>query len=409
MNNFYFILGLFLFLNFSSHYNQETNTDSKFELGNEVLLNSYQNLLKDKNIGLITNKSGVLSDGTLFLDALSKNYSLKKIFTPEHGLRGDDKVENYTDEISGLPVISLYGKNKAPMPEDLYDIDMMIYDIQDVGARFYTFINTMYYCMESSAANNKEMIVCDRPVIPDGNYIDGFMLDKSEESFVGMINVPSAYGMTCGELAKYINDELLDGRCKLTVIQMKNYSRVIDYINLNLPWIKPSPNIYFPSSAEAYLGTCLFEGTNFSEGRGTDKPFEYVGAPYCDGVKLAAELNSYNLSGVNFESIIFTPQPIASQSNPPKYIGIRCGGVYINVNNKKKFEPVKAVIAILVLLKKLFPEFEINRNNFLDKLSGTKNLRIMIDNGSGYDEIINSYKNSLDNFKNAREKYLLYN
>lgn len=397
------MLNLFLF-----KPEEKTINADKFSLGNENLLSNHAELIKEKRIGLITNKSGVLSNGDLFLDSLNKYYTVSKVFTPEHGLRGDDRNENFTDDQTGVPVISLYGSKKKPDAGDLEDVDLLVYDIQDVGARFYTFINTMYYCMESAVENNKGMIVCDRPLIPYGDYVDGFLLNESEKSFVGLLDVPAAYGMTCGELAGYINTEYFGGNCKLNVVLMNNYSRKTDYSSLNLPWIKPSPNIYFPSSAICYLGTCLFEGTNFAEGRGTERPFEYIGAPYCDGKLLADEMRSYNLKGVNFENITFTPQTIASNSNPPKFIGELCGGVFINVTDKNTFEPFKAVIALLVSLKKLFREFQINKNNFLDKLSGTIDLRIMLINGSSYEEIVSSYDTDLNDFKIKREKYLLY-
>ena len=263
--------------------------------------------------------------------------------------------------------------------------------------------------MESAAENNKKFIVCDRPVIPYGNYTDGFLLDQDITSFVGMINVPAAYGMTCGELAGYLNSEYFDGKCNLFVSEMDNYNHETEYLSLNLPWIKPSPNMYYPSSAVCYLGTCLFEGTNFSEGRGTERPFEFVGAPYCDGELLSNEMKSYNLSGVRFESISFTPETVTSPSNPPKYVGESCGGVFINVTDKKSFEPLKAAVALLISLNKLFPEFEFKKNNFIDKLAGTKNLRLMIVNGRSLNEITESYAGSLEEFRIKRKKYLLYN
>ncbi|MEO8446948.1 MAG: DUF1343 domain-containing protein [bacterium] len=409
MSNFIFILSLLFYLNFNTPtVNEAIIDDNKFVLGNESLLNSGSSILSGKRIGLITNKSGVLSDGTLFLDALNTKHKVEKIFTPEHGLRGDDNNESYTDEVTGIPIVSLYGSKKKPSSDDLANVDVLVYDIQDVGARFYTFINTMYYCMEAAAENNRQVIICDRPLIPDADYVDGFMLDESESSFVGMIDVPAAYGMTCGELARFINAEYFNGRCNLEVIAMENYNRGMDYDSLNLPWIKPSPNIYYPSSAVGYLGTCLFEGTNYAEGRGTERPFEYTGAPYCSGEKLAAEMNTYNLSGVKFESISFIPQTITSPSNPPKYIGEQCEGVYINVTDKRTFEPFKAAIALLVTLQKYFPGFEIKKNNFIDKLAGTKDLRLMLKNGSTYEEIINSYSQRLNEFKDKRKNYLLY-
>jgi len=409
MSNFIFILSILFHLNFTAPpVNEVIVDDNKFLLGNESLLNSGASMLSGKKIGLITNKSGVLSDGTLFLDALNRNHKVEKIFTPEHGLRGDDNNESYTDEVTGIPIVSLYGSKKKPSPEDLENVEVLVYDIQDVGARFYTFINTMYYCMEAAVENNRQVIICDRPLIPDADYVDGFMLDESESSFVGMIDVPAAYGMTCGELAGFINAEYFNGRCSLEVIAMENYNRGMDYVSLNLPWIKPSPNIYYPSSAVSYLGTCLFEGTNYAEGRGTERPFEYTGAPYCSGEKLSAELNAYNLSGVKFESVSFIPETITSPSNPPKYIGEQCEGVYINVTDKKTFEPFKAAIALLVTLQKYFPGFEIKKNNFIDKLAGTKDLRLMLNNGSTYEEIINSYSQRLNKFKVKRKNYLLY-
>ena len=387
---------------------QKVKIEDQFILGNENLLKNKSEVLRGKKTALITNKSGVMSDGTLFLDELVKNANVRKIFTPEHGLRGDDRDENFTDENTGLPVISLYGNNKMPAKTDLEDIDVLVYDIQDVGARFYTFINTMFYCMQAANENNIEFVVCDRPMMPNGNYVDGFMLDDGQESFVGMIDIPIAYGMTCGELALYINTEYFGDACKLKVIKMENYSRETDYQSLNLPWVKPSPNIYYPSSALTYLGTCLFEGTNFSEGRGTDKPFEYVGAPYCDGNALAEEMNSLGLNGVTFESIDFVPTTITSPSNPPKYVGENCSGVYIKVTDKNSFEPVKTGIAFLVSLNKLFSGFEIKANKFLDKLAGTDRLRLAVLNGYTTNEIVSGYQQELQDFKELRKKYLIY-
>lgn len=402
------IIFLFFLTSFTSNDERILRNENDFRLGNEVLISRFHNMLEGKRIGLITNKSGVMKDGTLFLDEISRQYNVTKIFSPEHGLRGDDNESDFTDPVTGIPVISLYGPKKKPDPADLENTDVLVYDIQDVGARFYTFINTMYYCIESAVENNKEVIICDRPLIPDGKYFDGFILDEEVSSFVGMINVPAAYGMTCGELANYINSEYFFNKCRLNTAMMENYSHETDYGSLNLTWVRPSPSIYFPSSAVSYLGTCLFEGTNFSEGRGTDKPFEYVGAPYCDGDQLAAEMNSLNLSGVRFESISFTPSSITSPSNPPKYVGELCRGVFINVTDKKIYEPVKTGIALLVSLYKLFPEFEIKKNNFIDKLAGTSSLRKMIVSGKSYNKIIDSYRDQLEIFRTKRENYLLY-
>ena len=382
-----------------------------FMLGNEVLLSEKVDLIKGKNIGIITNTSGVVSDGRLFVDLLLADESLNpvKIYSPEHGFEIDDRDVSHVNKRTGLDVVSLYGNKKKPSSGDLSGIDVLVYDIQDVGARFYTFINTMYYCMEAASQNGVKFIVCDRPLIPDANYVDGFMLDDNVQSFVGLLDIPIAYGMTCGELAQYINAEYLGGSCDLEVVQMKNYSRSMEYDDLGITWVKPSPSMYFPSTAGTYQGTCLLEGTDFAEGRGTDRPFEYVGAPYCDGNVLKEAMDKYNFEGVSFEAIEFTPSSITSPSNPPKYVDKNCGGVFINVTDQTKFEPVKVGIALLIELNNNFPGFSWRKDNYIDKLAGTKQLRQMISNGSSYSDIISSYQPSLDQFKKKRKKYLIYN
>lgn len=407
INILFSILLITSFLSFTCVYGF-AQSENKFLLGNEVLLKNSSHFINGKKLGLIVNNGSVLSDGMHLIDKLSAQFNVVKIFTPEHGLRGNDLNEDYYDDKSGINVISLYGSKKKPSREDLLDTDILIYDIQDVGARFYTYINTLFYCMESCFENDKQILVCDRPMIANADYTDGFLLDKSQSSFVGLLDIPIAYGMTCGELAGFINDEYFDGKCMLNVVKMENYSRDTDYESLKLPWIKPSPNLYYPSSATTYAGTCLFEGTNFSEGRGSDKPFEYVGAPYCDGNLLAKQMNSLNLAGVTFESITFIPSEISSPSNPPKYVNETCGGVYVKVTDKKIFEPVKTGISLLYVLNKYFPDFEIKKNKFLDKLAGTESLRLMLNDYTPLNDIFASYKDDLNKFNSKREKYLLY-
>jgi uncharacterized protein YbbC (DUF1343 family) len=383
----------------------------KFELGNEVLLGEKIDLIKDKNIGIITNTSGVVSDGRLFVDLLLQSESLNpvKIFSPEHGFEIDDKDVTHVNKRTGLEVVSLYGNKKKPSSGDLSNVDVLIYDIQDVGARFYTFINTMYYCMEAATENNVKFIVCDRPVIPDADYVDGFMLEDNVKSFVGLLDIPIAYGMTSGELARFINAEYLGNTCDLEVVEMKNYSRSMKFDDLGITWVKPSPSMYFHSTAGTYQGTCLFEGTNFAEGRGTDRPFEYVGAPYCNGSVLKEAMDKYSFEGVTFEAIEFTPSSITSPSNPPKYVDQNCSGIFINVTDAAKFQPVKVGIALLVELNDNFPGFNWRNDNYIDKLAGTKQLRQMVSNGTSYQDILAYYSADLEQFKERRKKYLLYN
>ena len=381
-----------------------------FQLGNEVLLNEKIGIIQNQRLALITNSSGALSDGRSFVDALLNkgDISIVKVFTPEHGFRVDDLDVNHTDKITGLKIKTLYGKNKKPTRDDIADVDILIYDIQDVGARFYTFINTLYYCMEAAYSSDKKMIVCDRPMIGNPSYSDGFLLDADVKSFVGLLDIPIAYGMTCGELANFINGEYFNGALDLEIVKMKSYDRDVDYNSLELAWIKPSPSMYFPSTAVVYPGTCFLEGTNFSEGRGTDRPFEYIGSPYCEASLLKEELDSYDFQGVEFEEISFVPTKIKSPSNPPKYVDKVCEGIYVKVTDKKLFEPVKVGLAVLLSLDKLFPDFKFRKDNYINKLSGTRSLREMINKDFSVEEITNYYQNELSEFKTLREKYLLY-
>src|SRR4030095_10577998 len=397
--NSYFIL-FFLLFNFT------VSGQFKFKQGNEVLIENID-VLKDKRIAVLTNQTGILPDGSHIIDILvSKGINIVKIFSPEHGIRGD---ENYASiDKSGIPVVSLYGGKDKPSNKDLNDIDILIYDIQDVGSRFYTYTSTLKYAIEAAIGNNKKMIICDRPIIINPEYVDGFILEPGFESFVGSITAPVCYGMTCGELAGFIARNYTDGQNFIEVSKMQGYSRLVDYDSLNLLWIKPSPNMFTSKTAVCYPMTCFLEGTNVSEGRGTPKPFEYFGAPWVDASKLAEELNSYNFKGVVFEPVSFTPNEKIS-AYAPKFFNQQCNGVYINVTDKKIFEPVKCSVAMLAALRKLFPEFKFNKDNYIDKLVGTDKMRLMINSGADYNSVINLWQNDLDNFKKSRSAYLLYN
>lgn len=385
---------------------------STFRLGNENLLSENIALISGKNVGIVTNNSGILSDGTLLVDAMlqlnKEKINVTKIFSPEHGFRGDDNDNNHIDSKTGIEIVTLYGNKKKPSSSDLSNVDVLVYDIQDVGTRFYTFINTMYYCMEAAVENNKQIIICDRPIIQNPEYVDGFMLSPEVKSFVGMLPISVVYGLTCGELANYLNTVEFNGRCNLQISKMSGYTRATEYNSLNLAWAKPSPSMYFPSTAVAYAGTCLLEGTNFAEGRGTDKPFEYVGAPYCDGNVLKTEMDSYGFAGVEFTAIEFTPTSIASPSNPPKFVGDKCSGIYVNITDKKIAEPFKVGVALLISLNKLFPKFKIRDDKFLDKLSGTRELRKMILDGKDLSYIISTYQTSLSEYKSSISSFFLY-
>lgn len=377
-----------------------------FKLGDEVLLQSSIDRLKDKRIAIITNQTGIDSRGNHIADLMmQKKINVVKLFSPEHGIRGD---ENYTgtDEKTGLPVVSLYNDLTEPASKDLQDVDILIYDIQDVGARFYTFTTTLHYSIKAAINNNIKLIVCDRPVVINPDYVDGFMLDEYYGSIVGRIPTPVCYGLTCGELANYLNKNIFGSSTLIEVSKMEDYSRSTDFESLKLAWVKPSPSMFSPSTAVCYPGTCFLEGTNVSEGRGTAKPFEYAGAPWVDASKLAEDLNSYGLAGVTFEPASFTPSEKIS-AYPPKFFNEQCNGVFIKVTDKNSFEPVKAGVAILLALKK-FPEFKFNKDKYIDKLAGTNMLRKMITEGKDFNSIVSSWKAEVEQFKEKRKEVLLY-
>lgn len=377
-----------------------------FRLGNEVLLDKAAEF-KDKRIAVLTNQTGILPDGTHIIDALvSRGVNVVKIFSPEHGIRGDENYSD-TDEKTGIPIVSLYNGKVKPSGGDLADVDVIIYDIQDVGARFYTYTSTLYYAIEAAAENGSQIWVCDRPMITNAAYTSGFMLEAGYESFVGKIPAPQAYGMTCGELASYLNTEVFGNSSKLEVIMMDGYERKTDYNSLDLRWVKPSPSMFYPSTAVCYLANCLLEGTNVSEGRGTDKPFEYFGAPWVNAQLIADDLNSQNFEGVKFEPATFTPTEKIS-AYPPKFFNKECSGVYMNVTDKNKFNAVKCGVAILIALNKNCPEFKFNKDNFIDKLAGTDKLRKMIIAGKTADEIESEWIEGLKDYDAVRSKYLLY-
>jgi uncharacterized protein YbbC (DUF1343 family) len=391
---------------------------SRVKIGAEILIEKHLDLIKGKKIGIVTNHTGILPDGRHIVDVLNEIEGVKivALFGPEHGIRGEvpdgKSISHGVDAKTGIPVFSLYGEVKKPTEEMLKDIDVLIFDIQDVGARFYTYISTMSYCMEACAEMGKKFIVLDRPNPIRGVYVDGPILEPRFKSFVGLHPIPVAHGMTVGELAKMFNDEgWLENAVKadLTVVKMENYSRKMWFDQTGLPWVKPSPNMMTLKTAIVYTATCFIEGTNVSEGRGTQHPFEWIGAPWIDGEKLAKELNYYKLPGVKFEPISFTPTDIEKVTVDPKYEGEKCGGVYLNVYDREKFEPVKVGVYILYTLKKLYPDKFKWRTAGQDRLWGTDKVRLMIDEGKKPDEIIKTWEDDIKKFLSIRQKYLLYN
>jgi len=348
-------------------------------------LDTYLPLIENKKVGVVGNQTSMMGNTHLVDSLLSLGIDVVKVFSPEHGFRGKAdagaKVENGTDSKTGLPIISLYGKNKKPYPKQLEGIDVILFDIQDVGARFYTYISTLHYIMEAAAENNISVIVLDRPN-PNGHYVDGPIREKGFESFVGMHAIPIVHGMTIGEYAKMINDEnWIYENCNLTIIEMENYSRDMAYY---LP-VKPSPNLPNTKAINLYPSLCLFEGTTVSIGRGTAYPFQHFGAPYLE--------SDYS----------FTPKSGAG-SKYPKHENKECFGTDLRIEKSLTTINLNWIIEAY----KQCLEKEEFFNNFFDKLAGTDKLRKQIIAGKTAAAIKESWQEGLEEFKEIRGKHLIY-
>ncbi len=350
-------------------------------------------VVKGKKVALVVNQTAMVGQTHLADTLLAAKVNIKKIFAPEHGFRGNaDAGEHVRDSIdakTGIPVISLYGDKKKPSADDLQGVDVVIFDIQDVGARFYTFISTLHYLMEACAENNKLLVVLDRPN-PNGFFVDGPVMKKEFSSFVGIDPIPIAHGLTVGEYAQMVNGEkwLTGGaQCKLKVITCNNYKHSSVYI---LP-IAPSPNLPNARAISLYPSICLFEGTNVSVGRGTEMPFQIIGSP------------DIQLPG-GFE---FTPESKPGAKNPPQ-LGKKCYG--FDLRKPEFFKGKGLTFQYVIDMYKLTSNKEefFLKNGFFDKLCGTDEVRKMIIAGKSEDEIKASYKEELEKYRTVREKYLLY-
>ncbi|AEP85081.1 exo-beta-N-acetylmuramidase NamZ family protein [Bacillus spizizenii] len=385
----------------------QTAKKPKVQTGIDTLFPDYKKQLKGKRIGLITNPTGVNASLKSSVDILYENPDIKltALFGPEHGVRGDaqagDEVGSYIDEKTGIPVYSLYGKTKKPTPEMLKNVDVLMFDIQDVGTRYYTYIYTMAYAMEAAKENGIPFMVLDRPNPQGGSHIEGPVLEPEYASFVGLYPIPLKHGMTIGELALLFNKEF-DIDADLKVVKMKHWKRKMDFNDTRLPFVLPSPNMPTVESTFVYPATGLIEGTNLSEGRGTTKPFELIGAPFIKSTELEETLNSLNLPGVTFRAASFTP-------TFSKHQGTLCHGVQLYVTDREKFEAVKTGLSLIKTIHDLYPEhFEFLSTGSFDKLAGNGWIRTKIENGASIEDIIDSYEKPLQQFSKTRKKYLIY-
>lgn len=393
------------------------NPSNRVLTGIDVLRKQGFSLLKGKRIGLVTNPTGVASDLQSTIDLLfeAPDVRLVALFSPEHGVRGDIEagkmVDGYDDARTGLPVYSLYGRIRKPTPEMLRGLDFLVYDIQDIGARSYTYISTMGLAMEAAAENNVGFIVLDRPNPLTGTRVEGPMLESKFRSFVGRYPIPYIYGMTVGELAQMINEEgwLNNGRkCKLTVVQMEGWKRTMWWDETGLSWVPTSPHIPQAMTPLFYTMTgMLGELGTANQGVGYTLPFELVGGPWIDGLKLSQYLNNYNLPGVKFRPMSYRPFYFDTT-------GIRYNGVQVHIVDRDKLQLMRVQYVILEALLRLFPNRDIfdralpEKINMFDKVNGTDLIRKRFKEGMSADDLIREIDLGRAPFMITRSKYLIY-
>lgn len=390
---------------------------SVVQTGADRLLTDGIGHIKNKRIGVLTNHTGRLSNGKHLIDALidSGAATVTALFGPEHGIFGNtpdgEVVDHGRDPRYNIPIFSLYGKIHKPTEEMLKDVEVLICDIQDVGARFYTFISTIALALEGAAENNVPVLILDRPNPIRGVSFDGPIRDASLKSFVGWMPIPVTHGMTVGELARMWNDEkqLLNGvQARLGILPLSGWKRSMWFDETGLEWIPPSPNMQRLSTAIIYPGLCFVEGTSLSEGRGTPSPFELIGAPWMHTDEVLDVLRTYAPAGVRFSSEEFTPREIPGIASEPKHEKQLCRGIRIHIADRNIVQPVRLGIEILSAVVKVHPkEMELRHRRF-DILTGTSAVRKLLNDQSDPGDIVRSWGKGLEEFGRTRSRYLMY-
>ncbi|MGH8822966.1 MAG: exo-beta-N-acetylmuramidase NamZ family protein [Jiangellaceae bacterium] len=384
--------------------------------GFEVLQESGYDALRGQRVGVISNPTGILPDLRHEVDEMvsSGEVDIVAVFGPEHGFRGTSQAgqgeEFFIDEKTGLPVYNAY--NDADRMSELFDevgLDTVVFDIQDVGARFYTFIWTMYLAMEAAAETGKRFVVLDRPNPITGRQAMGPVLHPEHATFVGLKPISQQHGMTVGELAQLFNAEFLPEavgtQVDLEVVPLRHWFRDMWYEETGLPWVMPSPNMPTVDTATVYPGTCLFEATALSEGRGTTRPFELIGAPEIDH-RWEEALNARQIPGVSFREAYFNP-------TFSKHAGNVCGGVQVYVHDRDTYDPIRTGLTMIIAARQEFPQYRWRSQDgptsfWLDKLTGSDRARLAIDAGADIDEVVDGWQDELAEFRKVREKYLIY-
>ncbi|WP_036187767.1 exo-beta-N-acetylmuramidase NamZ family protein [Ureibacillus manganicus] len=384
---------------------------TKVKLGIDVFLEQHVHLVKGKRVGLLTNQTGANAElvSTIRLFHQHPGIQLTALFAPEHGLKTyakeGERFSNMVHEETNLPVFSLYGASKKPTDKMMDEVDIVIFDIQDIGARYYTYIYTLAYMMEACRRTNKKMIVLDRPNPIGGIEVEGNLVSEDFTSFVGLYPIPNRHGMTVGELASYFNKEFSIS-CDLTVVLMEGWSRNMYFSDTNLPWITPSPNTTGIDMMLLYPGTCLIEGTNLSEGRGTTQPFEIIGAPFINGVKLEDGLNALKLPNVHFRATSFKP-------TYQKYKDELCEGIQLHILDRQNFKPLSTFTQVFNTIVSIygdrieFLKYESLKHPMFDLLAGNALLRKSVLEGN-IDNFLEKCRRDTKEFIKKRAKYLLY-
>ena len=383
-------------------------SSGRVEPGIQVLLSDSLHLVRGRRVGLITNHTGIDAKGVASIDRLveAPEVELVALYSPEHGIRGTerggDQIESGSDPKTGLPIHSLYGATRKPTPEMLEGIEVLLFDIQDVGARYYTYVSTMALAMEAAGEAEVPFVVLDRPNPIGGLAVQGTILDPEFSTFVGLFPVPMRHGMTPGELARMMVGEF-GVEVALTIVPAAGWQRGMLFPETNLPWVPPSPNMPTVESALHYPGTCLFEGTNLSVGRGTDSAFQLVGAPWLDASALVSALEEYALPGVRFEEARFTPRG----AGDGKFDGEEVIGVRL-VSLGADYDPTWAALAILRVAHDMSGDRWEWRVGHFDRLAGTDQLRLGIQEGRSVEDLRRGWDEALASFLDLRTQYLIY-
>jgi len=385
--------------------------------GLDLINKETRDLISGKKVGIVTNHTAFNAEGEHLSDVLYEmdDVVLTTIFAPEHGFRGEaeagEHVDHDVDAATGAKIYSIYGSTRKPTKEMLENVEVLIFDIQDVGARFYTYISTMGYVMEAGAENGLPVIILDRPN-PLGGKVEGPVLDMEWSSFVGMYPIPLRHGLTVGELAMMIKGEGWINQAEsldLTVIKMENWTPGMYWKDTGLEWIGPSPNISNTNQVAVYPGMCLFEATNFSDGRGTDHAFEWVGADFVQSGELIRSISQFPVNGLLIEPHEFMPVDIPGKAMNPKFKDKTIQGLALTVTDWEAFESVRFGVICLKVLLDLYPgDFLISRERWLNQLWGKESLGQMLEQNASVDEIMASYQEELNEYLILKHKYTLY-